>query len=349
MFCPGCGAANVDGAKFCGACGARIEAAVPVSGGRAPAASATTPTVARMPAAPVRYEPSGASLAPVPASGRGARLALVLGLDLGLVVAGVALWTQPAKAPATTTAQGGSDSVATGSGGASGDVDAPTVGGGSSTGGGGHGGGNTGGGGNPTSTGVGGTGGGSTASTGSGSGSPGGGSSGSGSTGDAIDARSIDDRLTDAPAAPTPPAPDAATPVVAPALDAAPAAPPPLIDAASVTPPPIDAAASDEVGANQIQAEFTHLAVTSESRFGRCYQTATKALPDDQPLVGEVDIALSVMPTGQTDNVRIQGNTTGSQTLADCALGVVRSWTFSPHDGAGPLQFSRVFRFGPAQ
>ena len=50
MFCPGCGAANVEGAKFCGACGVRIEAVAPTAVAPGPSVAplrtdATSPTV----------------------------------------------------------------------------------------------------------------------------------------------------------------------------------------------------------------------------------------------------------------------------------------------------------------
>ncbi|MEZ4400442.1 MAG: SIR2 family protein [Kofleriaceae bacterium] len=122
---------------------------------------------------------------------------------------------------------------------------------------------------------------------------------------------------------------------------------PVAIDAAEPA-PEVDAAANpDEASAAEIEGQFNHLAVISQSRFSRCYQTATKALSPDLALVGEVDISLEVMPTGQTQNVQIDRNTTGSQTLANCVQGVVASFPFTPHSGSGPLRFSRQFRFGP--
>ncbi|MBK7072624.1 MAG: zinc ribbon domain-containing protein [Myxococcales bacterium] len=337
MFCPGCGAANVDGAKFCGSCGFRLDP-TPVPGpAPAPtsAASATTPTVVRMPQA---IEPSAASLAPV-RSGRGGRLGIVLGVDAALVIAGVVLWTRPpgAAAPAKVAAVepggGGTDGgtppttfVDPGSG-------SPRGGHGGAAGGGGGGGGGTG---SAATPGGGGSGSGSGAGTGSGSGPAVGG----------VDARSLDDRLTDAPAAPL--AEVDASGAIAPPPDAAEAAAP-EVDAAGDPPPPgeVDAGADDEVSAAVIQSQFARLGVTSESRFSRCYQSATKALPDDQPLVGKLDISLAVMPTGRTENVRVDVNTTGSQTLANCIVGVIGSWQFSPHDGAGPLQFSKSIDFKP--
>lgn len=343
MFCPGCGAANVDGAKFCGSCGFRLDptpvpapAVAPAPPSAASVASATTPTVVRMPQA---LEPSAASLAPV-RGGRGGRLAIVLGVDAALVVAGVVLWTRPpspAAAPAVAVVEPG------GSG--SGSAPPPTTfvepGSGSAKGG--HGGGAAGGGGGNVTPGGGGnpSGSGSSGNVGGGSGT----SSGTGAPAGAIDARSLDDRLTDAASAAIGDV-DAGG-GAAPAVDAAEAAATEP-DAAADPAGEVDASVGDdEVSAAVIQSQFARLGVTSESRFSRCYQSATKALPDDQPLVGKLDISLAVMPTGRTENVRVDVNTTGSQTLATCIVGVIGSWQFSPHDGTAPLQFSKSIDFKP--
>lgn len=348
MYCPACGAANVDGAKFCGTCGNRIEVAAPAS---APTAD-TAATIVRAPVV------SDASLVAARPRGRG-RLWALLAVDAALVAGGVVLWTRPASAPASAGA-GGSAQVADGTPNAS-DAGAGKSGGGST---GGGGGGATGGGGGNTgsTTGGGSTGGGAAggASTGggstggSGSGSTGGGStgggSGSGSTGSGSTGGGLDSRLTDAAPASSPV--DAA--VSAPPVDAtaapgpdASAVTPPAVDAAEPTPAEIDAAVDVEVSAAVIGQEFARQIVASDGKLSRCYQTATKALPDDQPIVGEVDISLSVMPTGRIDNVRVDRNTTGSQTLASCVLAVVSAWSFSAHDSDAALAFVRTFRFGP--
>jgi TonB family protein len=341
MYCPACGAANVDGAKFCGACGARLEAPAPVAPvAVAPTTADTAATVVRPPLV------DDASLMPRSRGRR--RVVAVVAIDLALVIGGLVLWTRsPTTAPASprTGGAGSAGAVAV-----TGDPDAGK-GDGASAGGGGSGG--------AAATGP-------SRPTGGGGGSPGGGSPGGGSSGGggpgtgsaavpgAVDARSLDDLLTDAGPGPVPTvdaaalepgAPDASSAVEPPAQDAAVAAPE-LADAATADPADAD---DGEVSAQVVEQQFNRLAVASESKLGRCYQTATKALPDDQPIVGEVDIALAVMPTGKTENVRVEANTTGSQTLANCALGVVQAWSFSPHTAAGPLVFSRKFRFGPGQ
>lgn len=348
MYCPACGAANVDGAKFCGACGARLEAPAPVAP-VAVAPVAVAPTTADTAATVVR-PPLVDDASLMPRSRGGGRVVAVVAIDLALVIGGLVLWTRsPTTAPASPRT-GGAGAVATSDGDARG-VDGAAgsgalPGGGAASGSGRPGGGSSGGG----SSGGGG-GGGSGGSGGGGGGGPG---TGSAAVPGAVDARSLDDLLTDAGPGPVPTVDAAALEPGAP--DASAVVEPPAADAAGAAPELADAATADladaddgEVSAQVVEQQFNRLAVASESKLGRCYQTATKALPDDQPIVGEVDIALAVMPTGKTENVRVEANTTGSQTLANCALGVVQAWSFSPHSAAGPLVFSRKFRFGPGQ
>ncbi len=79
----------------------------------------------------------------------------------------------------------------------------------------------------------------------------------------------------------------------------------------------------------------------------RCYTDATKALPEDQALSGEVDISFEVMPTGGTSNVAVVRNTTDSDQLGSCLAAVVGSWAFDPFEGES-ITFKRTLRFGPS-
>jgi outer membrane biosynthesis protein TonB len=101
------------------------------------------------------------------------------------------------------------------------------------------------------------------------------------------------------------------------------------------------------VSAGEIAAHLSKLVVQSNGRLTRCYEQATKALPADQPLSGNVDIGLAVLPTGAGSDVRVVNNTTGSDDLARCVLAIVQSWTYPPHDEGEPIQFMRPFHFGP--
>lgn len=144
--------------------------------------------------------------------------------------------------------------------------------------------------------------------------------------------------------------PDAAIPVVrppdaapapVPAADAAPPAPAP--DAAAAPAP--DAATGAGLEDDVVDQVAVHLR-RSNDRLSRCYTQATKGLPDDQPLEGEVDIAFEVVPTGETRNVAVSRNTTESNQLGACIVDVVAAWSFTPFQGE-PVHLQRTFRFRP--
>jgi hypothetical protein len=166
------------------------------------------------------------------------------------------------------------------------------------------------------------------------------------------DARSLDDLLgrRDAGPEPAPAAIDAGVPLA----DAAPAAPEPPVDAAGPLDPyqtePADAATEpveEEPGAGAVDATDAVARLTSrnQQRFQRCYRQAAKAYTPEQPLEGEVDIALRVMPTGEVRDVSAVRNTTGSESLAQCLVAVIAGWRVAA-GGAEPIDMVRPFRFG---
>jgi hypothetical protein len=125
------------------------------------------------------------------------------------------------------------------------------------------------------------------------------------------------------------------------------------VDAAAVEPavdadsPEIDAAPEAVVGADVIMRELNRQLVASGGRLDRCYTNATKSLPPEEALRGQVDIGLAVLLTGAVADVTILRNTTSSDQLGQCAQAVVAGWTFSAHDGAEPIHLLRTFTFGP--
>jgi hypothetical protein len=132
--------------------------------------------------------------------------------------------------------------------------------------------------------------------------------------------------------------------------DAAPSTTPAPPDAAPVvTPPAPDAGADDPPDtAEELRAQVARWLSKSQSRLSRCYENATKALPEDQALTGEVDISFEVLPTGGTANVTVVRNTTESNQLASCLSATVSDWTFEPFTGDS-VTFQRTFRFAPQQ
>ena len=107
----------------------------------------------------------------------------------------------------------------------------------------------------------------------------------------------------------------------------------------------VDAGPRASVSADEIVRQANRFAIAANSRLDRCYQSATKVLPADQPLRGRVDIGLAVLPTGAVTSVLVLQNTTGSDVLGQCVQAVVESWVFSPHDSGEPVHVSRQFKF----
>jgi hypothetical protein len=74
---------------------------------------------------------------------------------------------------------------------------------------------------------------------------------------------------------------------------------------------------------------------------------ASSALPPENALAGDVEIAFQILPGGQIRNPAVVSDTTGSQALGSCLVAVVEGWHFSTSDLAGPADFVKKFRFRP--
>jgi len=322
MHCFRCHAENVEGAKFCGHCGAPLGG--PMSGVEV-APHVTSPTtqlpatieVARSDYPPLARDgrPSvdeslGGSLpAPRRSGARVAAIAIVLVLDAAMAIGGLLLLTRARDVAPAAELAGDAAAVAADAG-ATAVVDAGRDGGvvvevvpdaASAGGGGGRGTGAVPAGG---TRGGGGRGGGK--GTGAGSGT------GGGTTRDA-------------------------------GLSARPDARPAATDAGPAASSPPDAA-PDDPSADELPDQVAIKLRQSQARLSRCYTQATKGLPEDEPLAGEVDIAFEVMPTGETRNVTVARNTTGSNTLGACIGEVVGTWSFVAFQGE-PVNMQRTFRF----
>lgn len=359
MRCFRCQAENADGSRFCGHCGASFGTTPPIAAeARVTAPTrqvASAPVLAPPPPAPspppAPFGGGGDSLdasirVPVSTGARWATIAIVLVIDAAMAGAGIVLLTRD---------RGGGGGEAPAGGGA---VDAGAVvievvvdaaaGPGGSAGGGTSG----------SSGGRGSSGGGSSGSGGDGGGGGGGGSGGGTAPSDPLDLVRRPDAGPAAPpvdAAPAPPTVDA-TPA-APTVDATPAL---LPDAGATSSTPDAAATVDPYepdaapvdpddrppASDQVISEVGAQLSRSQGRMERCYSQATKGLPDDQPLEGEVDIAFEVVPTGETRGVQVARNTTGSGQLATCLADLVLDWTFTPFEGAS-IDLLRTFRFRP--
>ena len=331
--------------------------------------------------APSPFDPSETSMKVPAARGGGGRaiaIVLLLLLDAGLVTAGTLFLKtglaageggdagEGSASASGSEGSGGRDaSAGSGASGASAigssevtpdsAVASANTGGGASDHGGDHGGGSTGSHGSAGTTGTTGTGTGAGTSMGTGMGTSAGTGTGTGSqTPDDViggifgkrdaGAGSAVVRTPDASPASQPPPPSPPDAGSGSTLDpyATPDAPPP--------PSPPDAAPSgsgsdDDPHTVDLAAEVERKSSQSQSRFTHCYEDAAKAYTPDQPLVGEVDIAFRVMPTGEVQNAAAVKNTTGSDKLSDCLVAVIGGWSFPPSQLGEPAVFVRPFRF----
>lgn len=110
-------------------------------------------------------------------------------------------------------------------------------------------------------------------------------------------------------------------------------------DAAPVTQPD-----DNDKNADDLATQVTKLSSRSQSKFDHCYVTATKSLPPEQALNGDIEIAFQILGTGEIRNAAVVSDTTGSAELGRCLLAVISTWQFTAN-GGGPTDFVRPFHF----
>ena len=108
-----------------------------------------------------------------------------------------------------------------------------------------------------------------------------------------------------------------------------------------------DQALTPEEQERQVQLVAGRIGLVVErhqSHLGRCYESALKQGNPKDPLQGRIDLHFSVQPNGTATGIRVRSNNTGSTVLASCLVGLVRSWTF-PSSGSEALDFVWPFEF----
>jgi hypothetical protein len=112
---------------------------------------------------------------------------------------------------------------------------------------------------------------------------------------------------------------------------------------APAQPPPSDEEMKKEAEAS-LDADSIRFVVKSHlSQVHACYERAFK---DSSP-GGRVEIGFAITPDGSPARVRTEANTTGSDSLANCLEGRVRSWQFPrPVGGDYELIYPFVFAAG---
>ena len=150
-----------------------------------------------------------------------------------------------------------------------------------------------------------------------------------------------------------PPAPSRAAPPPASSKAAAPpasskaAAPPAAAAGDAGTAAPGAAEGSDAEPDIDATARQLEVVVDShQAQLERCYQRAAKTAGPSDPLTGRITMRFTLMPDGTIANVRPSGNTTGSETLADCVAGLLGSWAL-PGGAGDPIELEWPFLFRP--
>jgi hypothetical protein len=95
----------------------------------------------------------------------------------------------------------------------------------------------------------------------------------------------------------------------------------------------------------RVARQISVLVDRHDGRLKRCYSQSAKAFTPDDPLVGLVEIQFVLVPGGTVKNVKTVKNTSGSDTLAACVVGLVKSWSFPEPPGSASLPFSWPFNF----
>lgn len=74
-----------------------------------------------------------------------------------------------------------------------------------------------------------------------------------------------------------------------------------------------------------------------------CYDAALKTIPD---VAGEVDVAISVAPSGKVAGATVHSSTTKAPTLDSCITGKIKGWIFPKPKGTGNYDFTFPFVLG---
>jgi TonB family protein len=75
----------------------------------------------------------------------------------------------------------------------------------------------------------------------------------------------------------------------------------------------------------------------------QCFANAVASKELSETAHGRVKLALTVLPSGQPDNVRVAESSLGSKTVEDCVVALVQKWSLPPP--ALPLDFVFTYEF----
>jgi hypothetical protein len=135
---------------------------------------------------------------------------------------------------------------------------------------------------------------------------------------------------------------DAAIPVVTPVVPDA-GAPVRTPDAAVFSQPPLtpDAAVVDEEVTISSAEVVRQVIAQHRDQVNECNARSAK---DGVPLVGRVDIHMTILPTGEAVDLGVESNETGSVELGTCLIELLKTWRFS-NIGRDTMEFVWPFVF----
>ena len=75
----------------------------------------------------------------------------------------------------------------------------------------------------------------------------------------------------------------------------------------------------------------------------QCFANAVASKELSDTAKGRVKLALTVLPSGQPENVRVADSSLGSKTVDDCVVAMVQKWSLPAP--AQPLDFVFIYEF----
>jgi len=103
---------------------------------------------------------------------------------------------------------------------------------------------------------------------------------------------------------------------------------------------------ADESGSGSFDMQqVVRMINTRRAAITRCYETQLRS---DPTLAGRVRVSMTIVESGSVTNVRAVENTTGSDPVATCVVGVVRGFRFNPGPSDGSVTYAFPFVFSPA-
>jgi TonB family protein len=111
----------------------------------------------------------------------------------------------------------------------------------------------------------------------------------------------------------------------------------------STAPPPAPPAVAEKSSDPAAYAAVADAFSRKRPNVSQCFANAVASKELSETAHGRVKLALTVLPSGQPDNVRVAESSLGSKTVEDCVVALVQKWSLPPP--AQPLDFVFIYEF----